>query len=116
MRDTDRRRLVTAPDTIYRRMGRDTVFHAGAGIHRDWKSSATPAMAILPELRHKRSGSWATTLAKPGLVERIRFVGDRLEPSLASRQTGRRNRLSFQLQEGYPRATSAPEALQDAQS
>jgi hypothetical protein len=31
-------------------------------------------------------------------------VGDRLEPSLTLRKTGRRNRLSFQLQEGHPPA------------
>jgi hypothetical protein len=107
-RDTDRRRLMTALDTINGRMGRDTVFYAGAGIHRDWKSLATPAMAILPALRHMRSGSWATTRAKPGLAERIRFVGDRLEPSLTLRKTGRRNRLSFQLQEGHPPAGCHP--------
>jgi hypothetical protein len=73
-RDTDRRRLVTAPDAFNRRMGPDTVFGAGAGIHRDWQAFATPAMALLPELRHMRSASWATTRAKPGLAERIRFV------------------------------------------
>jgi uncharacterized protein YcbX len=49
-----------------------------------------------------RSGSWATTRARPGLAERIRFVGDRLEPRLTLCKTGRRNRLSFQLQEGHP--------------
>ena len=55
-------------------MGRDTVFDAGAGIHRDWKAFATPAMSILSELRHVRSGSRATIRAKPGLAERIRFA------------------------------------------
>jgi hypothetical protein len=59
-------------------------------------------MAILPELRHMRSGTCATTRAKPGLAERIRFVGDRLEPRLTLCKSGRRNRLSFQLQEGHP--------------
>jgi hypothetical protein len=29
-----------------------------------------------PELRHVRSASWATTRAKTGLAERIRFVGN----------------------------------------
>jgi hypothetical protein len=28
---------MTALDAINRRMGRDAVFDAGAGIHRDWK-------------------------------------------------------------------------------
>ena len=37
---------MTALDAINRRMGRDTVFDAGAGIHRDWKAFATPAMSI----------------------------------------------------------------------
>src|SRR5262249_26838843 len=37
------------------------------------------------------------------LAERIRFVGNRLDPSLTLRKTGRRNRLTFQLQEGQPR-------------
>src|SRR5262249_13518999 len=55
-----------------------------------------------PELRHLRSGSQAATRARPGLAERRRFVGDRLEPSLTLRKTGRRNRLSFQLQVGHP--------------
>ena len=93
---------MTALDAINRRMGRDTVFDAGAGIHRDRKAFATPAISILPELRHVRSGSWATIRAKPGLAERIRFVGNRLDPSLTLRKTGRRNRLTFQLQEGHP--------------
>jgi GxxExxY protein len=30
------------------------------------------------------------------------FLGDRLEPSLTSRKTGKRNRPTFQLQEGHP--------------
>jgi len=55
-----------------------------------------------PELRHLRSGSQAATLARPGLAERRRFAGDRLEPSLTLRKIGRRNRLTFQLQEGHP--------------
>jgi hypothetical protein len=59
-------------------------------------------MAILPELRHMRSATYATIRAKPGLAERIRFVSDRLEPRLTLCKTGARNRLSFQLQEGYP--------------
>ena len=46
-------------------------------------------MLILPELRHIRSGSPANTLAPPGLAERIRFVGNRLEPSLTLRENGR---------------------------
>jgi hypothetical protein len=33
-------------------MGRGTVLDAGAGIHRDWKAFATPAMSILSDLRH----------------------------------------------------------------
>jgi hypothetical protein len=49
-RDADRRRLMTALDAIHRRMGRDTAFDAGAGIHRDWQAFAIPAMWILPEL------------------------------------------------------------------
>jgi hypothetical protein len=101
-RDTDRSRLMTALDAINRRMGRDTVFDAGAGIHHDWKAFASPAMSILPELRQVRSGSEAATRARPGLAERRRFVGDRLEPSLTLRKTGRRNRHTFQLQEGHP--------------
>ena len=52
---------MTALDAINRRMGRDTVFDTGAGIHRDWQAFATPAMLILPELRHMRSGSQAAT-------------------------------------------------------
>jgi DNA polymerase V len=40
-RDGDRRqRLMTALDTINRRMGRDTVFYAGSGIRRDWAAFA----------------------------------------------------------------------------
>ncbi|KAJ3057426.1 hypothetical protein HK102_011059, partial [Quaeritorhiza haematococci] len=40
-RDQDRRRrLMAALDTINRRMGRDTVFYAAAGIRRDWKAFA----------------------------------------------------------------------------
>ena len=40
-RDDDRsQRLMTALDTINRRMGRDTVFYAGSGIRRDWKAFA----------------------------------------------------------------------------
>ena len=40
-RDTARRRdLMAALDTLNRRMGRDTVFYAGSGLHRDWKPSA----------------------------------------------------------------------------
>jgi hypothetical protein len=60
-RGADHRRLMTAQDTINRRIGRDTVFDAGAGIHRDWKAFSTPALSILHELRHMRSASWATT-------------------------------------------------------
>jgi hypothetical protein len=72
-RDTDRRRrLMTALDAINRRVGRrDSVFYAGAGIHRDRKAFAAPVMLILPELRHIRSGSLANTRAQPGLAERI---------------------------------------------
>jgi hypothetical protein len=55
-----------------------------------------------PELRHRRSGSQTGTRAKLRLAERRRSVGDRLEPSLTLRKTGRRNRLTFQLQEGHP--------------
>jgi DNA polymerase V len=41
IRDKDRRqRLMTALDTINRRMGRDTVFYAGSGIRRDWAAFA----------------------------------------------------------------------------
>jgi hypothetical protein len=61
---------MTTLDAINRRMGRDTVFDAGAGIHRDWKAFVTPAMSILPELRQVRSGSQAATRARPGLAER----------------------------------------------
>jgi DNA polymerase V len=32
--------LMTALDSINRRMGRDTVFYAGSGVHRDWKAHA----------------------------------------------------------------------------
>jgi hypothetical protein len=73
-RDTDRRWLMTALDAINRRIGRNTVFYAGASIHRDWQAFATPAIALLRELRPMRSASWATTRAKPGLAERLRFV------------------------------------------
>jgi hypothetical protein len=100
---------MTALEAINRRMGRDTVFDAGAGIHRDWQAFATPAMSILPELRCMRSGSWATTRAKPGLPARIRFLGNCLEPSLTLRKTGLRNCLSFQLQEGHPHPTITDE-------
>src|SRR5262249_12715262 len=62
------------------------------------------------ELRHLRSGSQAATRARPGLAERRRFVGARLEPSLTLRKTGRRNRLSFQLQEGHPRTAAGSRA------
>jgi hypothetical protein len=102
-RDTDRRRLMTAQDAINRRMGRDGVFSAGAGIHRERKAFAAPVVLILPELRHSRSESLANTHAQPSLAELIRFVGNRLEPSWTLRKTGRRNRLTFQLQEGHPR-------------
>ena len=34
------RQLMTALDTINRRMGRDTVFYAGSGVRRDWKAFA----------------------------------------------------------------------------
>jgi hypothetical protein len=82
-------------------MGRDTVLDAGAGIHRDWKAFATPAMSILPDLRQMRSGSWATTRAKPGLAERIRFEGNRVEPSLTLRKTGsENNRCRFCFRHG----------------
>jgi uncharacterized protein YcbX len=87
-RDTDRRRLMTALDAINRRVGRDSLFYAGAGIHRDRKTFAAPVMLILPERRHIRSGSLANTRAQPGLAERIRFVGNRLEPSLPLRENG----------------------------
>jgi hypothetical protein len=59
------------------------------------------------ELRHLRSGGLAPTRAKPDLVERRRIVDSRLEPSLTLRKTGGRNRLSFQLPEGYPRLVSS---------
>jgi DNA polymerase V len=40
-RDQDRsRKLMTALDTVNRRMGRDTLFYAGSGIRRDWKAFA----------------------------------------------------------------------------
>ncbi len=88
-RGTDRRRrLMTALDAINRRVGRDSDFYAGAGIHRDRKAFAAPVMLILPELRHIRSGSLANTRARPSLAERIRFVGNRLEPSLTLRENG----------------------------
>ena len=72
-RDTDRRRrLMTALDAMNRRVGRrDSVFCAGAGIHRDRKAFAAPVMLILPQLRHIRSGSLANTRAQPGVAERI---------------------------------------------
>jgi hypothetical protein len=59
--------------------------------------------------------------ARPTLVgevgERIRFVGDHLEPSLTLRKTGRRNRLSFQPQAGHPPGdTSAGEHGRSIQS
>src|SRR5262249_22199942 len=41
---------------------------------------------VLPELRHIRSGSQAPTRAKPGLAERRRFLGNRLEPSVTLRK------------------------------
>jgi hypothetical protein len=72
--DIDRRRLMTPLGEINLRMGRDSVFYAGAGIHRDWQSFATPAMSILPDLRHIRSESLTNTHAQPGLAERIRFA------------------------------------------
>ena len=41
-RDTVRRRqLMQTVDAINRRMGRDTVFYAGSGIHRDWAAAAS---------------------------------------------------------------------------
>ncbi len=41
IRDEERRRrLMTALDTVNRRMGHDTVFYAGSGIRRDWKAFA----------------------------------------------------------------------------
>jgi hypothetical protein len=98
--------VLTALNAANRRMGRDTVFDAGAGFHRDWKAFATPAMLILPELSPLRSGSQATTRAKPGSAERIRFMGNRLEPSPTLRQTGKSSHLSFQLQEGHPQGES----------
>ena len=72
-RDADRpRRLMTAPDAINRRVGRrDSVFYAGAGIHRDRKAFAAPVMLIPPELRHIRSGSLANTRAQPRSAEPI---------------------------------------------
>ena len=75
-------------DAINRRVGRDSDFYAGAGIHRDRKAFAAPVMLILPELRHIRSGSLANRRARPGLAERTRFVGNRLEPSLTLRENG----------------------------
>jgi hypothetical protein len=42
---------MTALDAINRRVGRrDSVFYAGAGIHRERKAFAAPVMLILPEL------------------------------------------------------------------
>ncbi len=55
-----------------------------------------------------RSGSWATTCAKSGLAERIRFVGDRLEPSLTLCETGRRNRSLFSTARGTSSGPSVP--------
>jgi hypothetical protein len=79
---------MTALDAINRRVGRDGDFYAGAGIHRDRKAFSTPVMLILPELSHIRSGSLANTRARPSLAERIRFAGNRLEPSLTLREIG----------------------------
>jgi hypothetical protein len=36
---------MTALDAINRRMSRDTVLDGDAGIHRDWKAIATPAIS-----------------------------------------------------------------------
>ena len=52
---------MTALEAINRRVGRDSDFYAGAGIHRDRKAFAAPVMLILPELLHIRSGSVANT-------------------------------------------------------
>jgi hypothetical protein len=73
-RGTDRRRrLVTALDAINRRVGRDSDFYAGAGIHGDRKAFSTPVILILPELRHIRSGSLANTRpAQFGRTDTIR--------------------------------------------
>ena len=103
-RVTDRRRrLMTALDAINRRVGRDSDFYAGAGIHRDRKAFAAPVMLILSELRHIRSRSLASTRARPDLAERIQFVGNRLEPSLTLRENGgTAEPFPFQLQEGHP--------------
>jgi DNA polymerase V len=35
------KQLMTAIDTINRRMGRDSVFYAAAGTHRDWAMART---------------------------------------------------------------------------
>ena len=44
-RGTDRRRrLMTALDAINRRVGRDSDFYAGAGVHRDRKAFAAPVV------------------------------------------------------------------------
>ena len=41
VREAERsQRLMTALDTINRRMGRDTVFYAGSGIKQDWAAFA----------------------------------------------------------------------------
>jgi hypothetical protein len=79
---------MTALDAINCRVGRDSDFYAGAGIHRDRKAFAASVMLILAELRHFRSGSLANTRARPSLAERIRFVGNRLESSLTLRENG----------------------------
>jgi hypothetical protein len=94
---------MTALDAINCRVGRDSDFYAGSGIHRDRKAFAASVMLILTELRHIRSGSLANTRARPSLAERIRFVGNRLESSLTLRENGRRrNHIHLQLQEGHP--------------
>jgi hypothetical protein len=64
---------MTALDAINRRVGRDSDFYAGAGIHRDRKAFAASVMLILAELRHIRSGSLANTRpAQFGRTDTIR--------------------------------------------
>jgi hypothetical protein len=101
------RRAATSP-CVGNSVGARNVRARGKGPRWTTRARSRTVAALLdateggPELRQLRSGGQVPTCLQPALAERLRFVGRRLEPSLTLRKAGKRNRSSFQLQEGHP--------------
>ena len=64
-----------------------------------------------PELRHRRSGGQAATRAKPGLAERIRFMGNRLEPTWGNRAISSRTSSGVLDETGKPSFCAMPNMI-----